>query len=226
MLIVMVTLMIIFLKKIKLSFEDSLSQKKKINDFVLEMKGLSGRKYRSLINSLISKMKNPSYLEIGSWLGSTTCSAAFNNDLKITCIDNWSQSLLNENFPEEKFKKNINKCITKKTKLELFNKDFREVNYSKIGKHNIFLFDGPHHFKDHYDAIILAQPALNKKYILIIDDWNWDQVRAGTNSAILDLKLNVISKLEIRTTNDGSSALITGKNSDWHQGCCFFVIEK
>ena len=50
-------------KKIKLSFEDSLSQKKKINDFVLEMKGLSGRKYRSLINSLISKMKNPSYLE-------------------------------------------------------------------------------------------------------------------------------------------------------------------
>ena len=100
------------------------------------------------------------------------------------------------------------------------------VTLNLIGKHNIFLFDGPHHFKDHYDAIILAQPALNKKYILIIDDWNWDQVRAGTNSAILDLKLNVISKLEIRTTNDGSSALITGKNSDWHQGCCFFVIEK
>ena len=57
----------------RLSFEESLSQKKKINNFVLEMKGLSGRKYRSLINSLISKIKNPSYLEIGSWLGSTTC---------------------------------------------------------------------------------------------------------------------------------------------------------
>jgi len=72
----------------------------------------------------------------------------------------------------------------------------------------------------------LTQPALKKKYVLIIDDWNWDQVRAGTKSAILDLELNVISKLEIRTTNDGSSALITGENSDWHQGCCFFVIEK
>jgi len=96
-------------KKLKLSFEESLSQKKKINNFVLEMKGLSGRKYRSLINSLISKIKNPSYLEIGSWLGSTTCSAALNNDLKITCIDNWCQSLLNEKNPEEKFKKNIKK---------------------------------------------------------------------------------------------------------------------
>ena len=78
-------------KKIKLSFEESLSRKKKINNFVSEMKGLSGRKYRSLINSLINKIKNQSYLEIGSWLGSTTCSAAFNNDLKITCIDNWCQ---------------------------------------------------------------------------------------------------------------------------------------
>ena len=213
-------------KKIKLSFEESLSQKKIINNFVSEMKGLSGRKYRSLINSLISKIKNPSYLEIGSWLGSTTCSAALNNDLKITCIDNWCQSLLNEKNPEEKFKKNIKKCITKETKFELFNKDFREINYNKIGKHNIFLFDGPHHFKDHYDGIILAQPALKKKYVLIIDDWNWDQVRSGTKSAISDLELNVISKLEIRTTNDGSSALITGENSDWHQGCCFFVIKK
>ena len=47
-------------KKIKLSFEESLSQKKIINNFVSEMKGLSGRKYRSSINSLISKIKNPS----------------------------------------------------------------------------------------------------------------------------------------------------------------------
>ena len=62
------------------------------------MDGLSGRKYRSLINSLINKVKNPSYLEIGSWLGSTACSAAFKNKLTITCIDNWSQVFLKKNF--------------------------------------------------------------------------------------------------------------------------------
>ena len=59
-----------------------------------------------------------------------------------------------------------------------------------------------------------------------MDDWNWDQVRNGTTAAIEDLKLNVISKLEIRTTHDGSNALAFGKNSDWHQGYCFFVIKK
>ena len=41
------------------------------------MEGLSGRKYRSLINNLIQKIKDPRYLEIGTWLGSTACSAAF-----------------------------------------------------------------------------------------------------------------------------------------------------
>ena len=55
------------------------------------MEGLSRRKYRSLINNLVQKIKDPRYLEIGTWLGSTACSAAFKNDLKITCIDNWSQ---------------------------------------------------------------------------------------------------------------------------------------
>ena len=45
---------------------------------------------------------------------------------------------------------------------------------------NIYLYDGPHHFEDHFDGIKLVQPALEKKFILIVDDWNWDQVRNGT----------------------------------------------
>merc|ERR1712159_180797 len=50
---------------------DSLSLTRKVSKDILKMEGLSGRKYRSLINSLVYKVKNPSYLEIGSWLGST-----------------------------------------------------------------------------------------------------------------------------------------------------------
>ena len=85
--------------KIKEALMDSLSLRRKISDDILKMDGLSGRKYRSLINNLVEKVKNPSYLEIGSWLGSTACSAIFKNDLAITCIDNWSQVFLKKNFP-------------------------------------------------------------------------------------------------------------------------------
>ena len=75
------------------------------------MEGLSGRKYRSLINNLVEKIEKPSYLEIGSWLGSTACSAAFKNDFKITCIDNWSQHFLKNFQTPNKFLKKILKNV-------------------------------------------------------------------------------------------------------------------
>ena len=100
-----------FIKKIKEALMDSLSLNRKISNDILKMDGLSGRKYRSLINSLVDKVKNPSYLEIGSWLGSTACSAIFKNNLAITCIDNWSQVFFEKEFPnpEKTFSENINK---------------------------------------------------------------------------------------------------------------------
>ena len=63
--------------KLKASLEETLSNTRKINKWLLDLEGLSGRKYRSLINNLIPKIEKPSYLEIGSWLGSTACSACF-----------------------------------------------------------------------------------------------------------------------------------------------------
>ena len=44
-----------FIIKIKDALMDSLSLNRKINEDILKMDGLSGRKYRSLINSLINK---------------------------------------------------------------------------------------------------------------------------------------------------------------------------
>ena len=85
------------------------------------------------------------------------------------------------------------------------------------------MYDGPHQLKDHFDGIELVQPALDDEYVLIVDDWNWNQVRSGTLSAIDHLGLNVVSKLEIRTTNDNSSSLLVGEQSDWHQGCSFLL---
>ena len=46
-------------------------KKRKINDFILNLTGLSGRKFRSMLNNLIEKFESPRYLEVGSWYGST-----------------------------------------------------------------------------------------------------------------------------------------------------------
>lgn len=213
-------------KKIKIAFEKALSGRSNLNEEILKMQGLSGRKFRVMMNNLIKEFKIPKYLEIGSWLGSTACSVCFNNKLKITCIDNWSQNFSPKLKPKKVFKTNIKKYITKEIEFKIIEKDFRKVNYKTIKDINIYLYDGGHHYKDHFDSLKLVLPALSKKFILIVDDWNWDQVRKGTIDAINEEKLKIVSNLEIRTTLDGSSSLITGERSDWHQGCAFLVLKK
>ena len=213
-------------KVIKNSFMDAISGKSFLSDEVKTMKGLSGRKFRVMMNNLIKKFNEPKYLEIGSWLGSSACSVCFNNRVNITCIDNWSQNF-STNFDSKKiFKKNIKRFLNDNISLKIIEKDFRRINFKKIQNINIYFYDGSHNYRDHFDSIRLILPALSKKFILIIDDWNWEQVRKGTLDSISDEKLQIISKLEIKTTTDNSSSLIVGENSDWHQGVAFFVVKK
>ena len=77
-----------YFKKIYTSFEKSIALESKLPEWVLNLDGLSGKKYRHMINNLIALIKNPRYLEIGSWKGSTSCAASIENKLCITCIDN------------------------------------------------------------------------------------------------------------------------------------------
>ena len=74
---------------LKLALFKSLAMDTKISDEIKFMSGMSGRKYRYLINNLVSLISNPRYLEIGSWAGSTVCSALYGNQAKAVCIDNW-----------------------------------------------------------------------------------------------------------------------------------------
>ncbi len=212
--------------KIKKSLKKALACETKLNHEILEMNGLSGRKFRVMLNHLINDIEDAKYLEIGSWLGSTACSACFNNKLKITCIDNWSQNFDKRLIPRDEFCKNLKKVLTTKIQFNLIQKNYREINFSKIGKYNIYLYDAGHTYDDHYDAIDKVLPALTKKFIIIVDDWNWKQVREATNDAIKKNSLRIIAQISVRTTRDDSSALITGKNSDWHQGCSFIILKK
>jgi hypothetical protein len=191
-------------------------------DHIRYMDGMSGRKYRYFINNLISNIKDPRYLEIGSWKGSTACSAMWGNSCKALCIDNWAEF----GGPKNEFQQNINHTLTKNIDFRFIEKNYREIDYSNVGKFNVYLFDGPHKEQDQYDGIIIAQPALDDTYILIVDDWNWNPVRKGTMDALNKLKSTIISSITIRTTDDESHPEIYGQYSDWHNGYFIGVIKK
>jgi hypothetical protein len=194
----------------------------KLPPAILDLEGMSGRKYRRFINALIANISEPRYLEIGCYMGSTACAAIYGNGVVATLIDNWSEF----GGPKEEFQRNIALASSRRTKLRIIEQDFRTTDPASIGSHNVYLFDGPHKEADQYDGVMRMQSALYDDYVLIVDDWNWPEVRKGTVRALADLKATVSLRVEIRTTRDDSCPYISQKNSDWHNGYFVACISK
>lgn len=179
------------------------------------MDGMSGQRYRSFINALMRELGDGArYLEIGVWKGSTLAAAIEGNRGFATCIDNWSSW----GGPREEFNKSLASVVTSTT-VTVIDKDFRSVDYASTGPYNLFLYDGPHSERDQYDAIMLAKAALASPAVLIVDDWNWPEVRLGTFRALVASKCQLLSYYEIRSTPDNSFPHDhCGRDSDWHNG--------
>jgi len=224
-------------KNLKLSLLQALAMNTKISDEIKFMSGMSGKKYRYLINHLVCLTENPRYLEIGSWAGSTVCSALYGNKAKAVCIDNWLKfdteeyvkKVYNTKDQKREFEENIKKVLktSKNIDFKFIESDFRKVNYTELGNFNIYCYDALHDEKSQYEGISIVQPALDDVFTLIIDDWNWQEVRKGTLKALDDLKISIISKIEVKTTQDNTMPkLFLGQYSDWHNGYFIAVCKK
>ena len=139
------------------------------------IEGMSGRKYRYFINTLVHAVDQPRYLEIGSWAGSTLCAAIHGNDVDAIAIDNWSEF----GGPKQVFADNVALYKTPQAKVQFIEADFRHVDYRRIASRNIYLYDGPHDEQDQHDGLRMALECLDRQFVFIVDDWNWNRVRSG-----------------------------------------------
>lgn len=205
------------------AFNAALALDSKVPDWILQLHGMSGRLYRRFINNLVGGTPNARYLEIGSWAGSTACSAIYGNVVRAVCIDNWSEF----GGPKETFQRNTSHAISDGVDFRFIESDFRAVDYNDMGKFNIYLYDGPHAYEDQYDGVLIAQPALDDHYIQIVDDWNWPYVRNGTMDALGALGAEVLCSIEIRTTQDDSHPTRSQQqDSAWHNGYFLALIRR
>ena len=208
---------------------DALALTSKLPDRVLSQIGMSGRLYRRLVNQLVSRIEKPRYLEVGSWGGSTACSAMYGNTLDITCIDNWSEfsNHMSVENPRDTFNAAVEFSISDRVELSVIENDFRKVDFGDLGKSNIYLFDGPHAYQDQLDGIVLAQPALDDTYVQIVDDWNWPYVRSGTMDALKAAGLSIECSIEVRSTQDDTHpVLAVMQESAWHNGYFIAVVKR
>jgi hypothetical protein len=208
--------------RLKISFDQAIADIGGPPEFVRDIEGMSGQKYRTFISALVRSWPDARYLEVGSWRGSTAAAALCGNSVGALCIDNWSQF----GGPKSEFLANMEKVRSLSPDLDFrfAESDFRNVDYTSIGDFNIFLFDGPHSELDQYEGIMRARPALQNPFVLIVDDWNWPEVRLGTFRAIRDAQFSVASAIEVRTTQDNTHASNKGKSSDWHNGYFIAVL--
>lgn len=218
-----------YAKLIKNAYDKALKDETKLEQKFVTLDGMSGKRYRYLINNLIESLDDARYLEIGSWKGSTACAAIYGNKVKALCIDNWSGF----GGPREEFCKNIDECLSDDIEVVLDENNYEDVDFTSVGKFNVYFYDGCHEEESQCNAIKVAQDALDDTFILIVDDWNSLDPRNGTRRAIEELELNVLYSVEIRTTGDDSYPAPGGhppelhmQNSNWHDGYFLAVCQK
>jgi len=205
---------------IEIAFQNAEKNISKITNDIIAMRGLTGTKTRHFYNNLLNR-EDARYLEIGTWKGSSVCSAMCNNNATVVCIDNWSEfqgpkSEFLINF--EKFKGNNN--------ARFIENDCFKIDVSTLPKFNIFMYDGNHTTESHYKALLHYYNCLDDIFIFVVDDWNWKDVRDGTINSIQKLNLKVLYEKEVRLTLDNSVTPEPELSSTWWNGIYVAILQK
>lgn len=204
------------------AFQNSQKNISKITLEIVEMEGMTGIKTRHFYNNLLNT-DDARYLEIGTWKGSSVCSAMCGNEADVVCIDNWTEF----GGPKNDFLKNFEKYKGKNNAIFIENDCFKIDVFTISLKFNIFLYDGNHTSDSHYKALIHYYECLDDVFIFIVDDWNWKEVRDATIESIKKLNLQMLYKKEIKTTNNDTHPSWGSKEQkEWHNGICVFVLQK
>lgn len=198
-----------------------------IPGYIARVPGTSGQSYRKFVNALVSKLDDPRYMEIGSLIGSTVCAALTGNKVSALCVENWSGNSIPDQT-KHLFQQHVGLAMTDKlNSVAICESDYKSIDYTQMGKYNIFLLDGPSSQYERYLGLMLAQPALDDQYILLVSDWNWPQVRNGISQAIKTLKSNILFDIEVRTSLDDNHVVgLSNELSNWHNGNYIAVIQK
>ncbi len=210
-----------FKQQIDNAFEKAGKEESKITNEILNMDGMSGKKTRHFYNNLLNK-DGLRYLEIGTWKGSSVCSAMCGNKAKVVCIDNWSEF----GGPKDEFLQNFN-TFKGENDATFLEQDCYQVDISQLPKFNIYMYDGNHSKDSHYKALVHYYNCLDDTFIFIVDDWNWRDVRDGTYESFKQLNLTVLYEREIRTTNDDSHPPVGSEaRKYWHNGIYVAILKK
>lgn len=181
---------------------------------ILREEGMSSKKGRHLLNNICS-IENANHLEVGAWKGSTLIASKFKNKLNSTVIDNWSEF----SGPKSYFLKILKKYNFEKS-TNFIDQDSFKVDLSNWkNKIQIYYYDGHHSYDSHVKAFTYFNSILDNRFIAIVDDYNNENVKNGTQDAFKTLNYKVIYEKFLPSKYNGDK-------ETWWNGTYIAFIEK
>jgi hypothetical protein len=186
--------------------------------------GLSSNKIRHFLNYLCG-FSDSIYLELGCYTGSTFYAATENNPIRAFAVDSFVEKDIKP-FRDDVFLPSIKdpavEFLSKfsNPRWSFSNKDVKDLTEKDISdKPNIIFYDAGHEYYQQYENLNSVVNLFADKFILILDDANFEGVVESAEEFITNNNLKVLFERKILTT-------IPEDENSWWNGIYILVLEK
>lgn len=176
---------------IKDAIERAKNRHSKMDAVAWSVPALSSLSIRHLMNNLGAI--STKYFECGVHKGGLFCSTIRNNPNLEWAVanDNWASDEHSEDKAYPQFLENVKNSIGVGTSFICLKEDTFELNPDTIG-FDLYLFDADHSYESQKKAMTHFLPAMANDFIVCVDDYDWDEVRNGTQDGIKESGCEVL----------------------------------
>lgn len=184
-----------------------------------ELRGMSTWKVRHFLNNLC-ELPDLKYLEIGTWQGSTLCSAMYGNEGTFYAIDHFVQDF--DQWEGQSVEQLLYSNLEQRglrDKVTFWNANSWDFDQNNIkDKINVYFYDGAHNDWAQRRALTDYYHTLADEFIYVVDDYldspgRESAAKAGTLQGIKQGKFDVLYERE-------------APRGDYHMGLGIFVLRK
>lgn len=172
-----------YLSKMPLDFPSGLSEE-----------SFSGIKGRALINNICGN-DGIRYLEVGSYAGSTLCSALIGNSIDATACDIWGEFMGEPrgSYIKGLFNNRLEKYRGNNRVKVIESSIYSDDTIKNIGKGwNFYFYDADHTTESTEKGIIAVDSCMSDEFILMVDDYGMITTMQGVNNALSKLNYEIL----------------------------------
>jgi hypothetical protein len=186
---------------------------------------LGSLKIRALLNNLGAISTHVA--DVGSHKGGSMCSmlAGNNNILSATAIDSWESDENNEDKAYPQFIENVKRVKAETTELNVVVGDCWGVSLDLIpNKIDLYSYDAGHSKDDQKNALIYYKDMLADVFIYCCDDWEYEDVKAGTTEGLAEGGYEILFQQEL--LNPPGTYENDHLNDHWWRGYYVALLKK